>query len=492
MQNSRKYIYWNPKQIAFLNAQQRFKTFLGGRGSGKSTVIAGETRLRMQEMPRAKFFLSSTTYNQILTKTLPAIEAKLMEMGFEENVHYVVGKRPLPSFALPYQPPRKYENTMSFFNGYCIEFLSLDRPDLARGGSYQGGDIDEAALVQKEHFTKVLLPSVRGFRHRFTSHRFGQVNKYTSIPWKPSGYWILEDEQKALSEPHKYLWLESTAWDNVEVLGEEFIRDLERELPYLEYLVEVMNQRIRKTDLAFYHRFDPDRHSYSVKYLYGQGERGVLTAGIRDQHYRYNELLDISFDFSGWFNCATVWQQGRIDKSAAEFCLSQFYVKEDEGRIAELVDKICAHYKGHEFRLARLWGEPRGHDKKADTRESIYDQIASRFQKNGWKTEIRVSAGQVKKHKERNYLMNSILAEDNPKMPLIRFNQETCKDAIIAMQVAEVKDDFQKNKSKEKDRAYPQEHATHFTDTIDYYFSQKHGWKVNSNQNRGPMDATFR
>ncbi len=485
-------MYWNPKQIEFLQSRHPIRTFLAGRGSGKSTVIGGTDLVRMREMPRAKGFLSSSTYNQILTKTLPAMEAKWQEAGMKEGIHYVVGKRPPVHFERPYQMPRKFENCVFFHNGYCREFLSMDRPDLARGGSYQFGDVDEAALVTKEENTLILLPMLRGFRHKFSSELYRQMGYYSSIPWKPSGYWLFDYEDKAKAYPDKYKWLESTALDNIEVLGYDYIQTLEDEMPYLEYQVEVLNKRVRKTPDAFYHKFDPEVHTYQVRYLYDEGERGYYTKGIADPHYTQERLIDVSFDFSGWFNCCTSWQEGNVGKRFVEYCLHQFFVKDGDGKIGELVDKFCEHYKGHKTKLVRIWGEPRGHDKRADTEQTIYEQIRARFLANGWACEIRVKAGQVKAHKERNWFMNDVLAESTPALPIVRINDITCKDFIIAMQVTDVAHDFQKNKTKEKDRAYPQEHAPHFTDTLDYYLMQKHGWRAGNRIERTSMSATIR
>lgn len=455
-------------------------------------MIGGSDIVRMQEMPRAKGFLSSSTYNQILTKTLPAMEERWQAAGMIDGVHYVVGRRPPKHFELPYQLPRKFENCVFFWNGYCREFLSMDRPDLSRGGSYQFGDVDEAALVTQDEKNLILLPMLRGFRHQFNSDLYRQMSYYSSIPWKPSGYWLFDFEEKAKAFPDQYFWLESTAYDNVEVLGLDYIKSLEEELPYLQFQVEVMNRRVRKTKDAFYHNFNPDKHSYSVRYLYDEGPRGYETKGLADPHYRDDQLIDLTFDFSGWFNCATAWQEGKGEKRPAEFCLHQFFVKDEDGKVAELVDKICAHYKGHKNKLVRVWGEPRGHDKRPDTTATIYQQIQSRFVANGWRCEVRVPAGQVKAHKERNTYMNQVLAEENNVLPIIRFNDVTCKDVIIAMQVTEVAHDFQKNKKNERDRAYPQEHAPHFTDGVDYYLTQKHGWRAKSRSMRSPMSATIR
>lgn len=446
----------------------------------------------MQEMPRAKYFLSSTTYAQLLTKTLPAMEAKWNEMGLRDGIHYVIGRKPPRHFDLPYQPPRKYENVVSFFNGYCREMLSLDRPDLARGGSYQGGDVDEAALVAKEHNDRVLLPSVRGFAHKFSSYWYGNVNYYTSIPWKPTGYWILDFEEKAKANPDMYAFVEANAYDNIEVLGLPYIQMLEAELPYLEFQVEVMNRRIRKVKDAFYHRFDPERHTYGIQYVYGSGPRGIEVSGHADPNYDINRLLELSFDFSGWFNCCTVWQEGRLDRiRVVEYCLRQLFVRQEDGKVAELVNKFCDQYQSHATKLVRVWGEPRGHDKTAISTETIYQTITRILRARGWQVDMRVPAGQVKAHKERSEYMNEVFWEGNPALPLVRFCQETCKDVIIAMQVTGIQGDFQKDKSREKDRAFPQEHAPHFTDTCDYYLMQKHGWKL-AGRRRGALSATIR
>ena len=469
--------------------------FLGGRGSGKTTVEGGEQYRNMQQMPRSKGFIASSTYAQLLNSTLPAVEMKWTEMGLVEGEDYVIGIRPPKTFEKALDEPRNYTNVISFQNGRRIQLMSMDRPDLQRGGTFTDGALDEAALVSHDHVTRVMIPSLRGMIREFNTPLRGVFRAYTSIPWKPSGYWALDYEAKAQSDPGMYHWEEASAYDNIDVLGADYLARLEAELPYLEFVVEVMNQRVRKVSDAFYHKFDPEAHSYSVRYLYDEGARGIITNGVMDPHYKQDNVLDLSFDFSGYFNCATAWQDGHItdgrNKRRAEYCLHQFFVKSEEGKVAELVDKICAHYIRHKFKLVRLWGEPRGHDPKPDTPRTMFQQIQDRFISNGWQVEIRVKPGQAKAHKERNYYLNEVLAETNAALPVVRFNDATCKDAIIALQVTAVKDDFQKDKSKESDRAFPQEHAPHFTDTFDYYIMQKHGHRVSLRAARPALSATI-
>lgn len=489
-------VYWNSKQINFLQVIKPYKMFLGGRGSGKTTTEGGEQYRSMREMPRSKGFLASSTYAQLLNSTLPAVEMKWGEMGLVEGEDYVVGIKPPKSFEKCLDEPRKYENVVSFANGRRLQMMSMDRPDLQRGGTFVDGACDEAALVSHDHVTKVMIPSLRGMVREFNTPLRGVFRAYTSIPWKPSGYWSLDYEEKAKSSPDMYHWEEANAYDNIDVLGQDYLTRLEAELPYLEFLVEVMNQRVRKVQDAFYHKFDADRHAYTVRYLYDEGDRGIITTGIADPNYKPDEVLDISLDFSGYFNCATVWQQGHTIEAKAkritENCLHQFFVKSDQGKVGELVDKIAAHYIRHRFKVVRLWGEPRGHDPKADTPRTLFQQIQDRFVRHGWTVEIRVKPGQVKAHRERNYFMNEVLAEASTTLPIIRFNDATCKDVIIAMQVTAVKDDYQKDKSKESDRAFPQEHAPHFTDTVDYYLMQKHGHRTGLRASRPALTASVR
>jgi hypothetical protein len=464
--------YFNAKQLAFFRAPQKIRTLLWGRGTGKSTAIAGINRLKMGHLARAKVFFSSTTYSQILTKTLPPIEAKWQEFGFVEDLHYVVGRKPPKGFAKPYSPPKKYENVITFFNGYTIEFLSLDRPDLARGGSYDGGEIDEAALVKQEHFTKVLLASVRGNRHRFNHHLHQNVNLYTSQPWKPSGYWILEYEEKARAFPHDYYFSRANYKDNIAILGEDWVETMRREMGYLTFLMEVENEQLTKVEGGFYHWLDEEKHCYTPSYAYHLGQRGILVSGPKD--CRPEELLELSFDFGGWFNCVTIYQEDL--RAGVERMIDSLHVEGDE-KVNDLVDQFTERYQHHQFKYVRVYGEPRGHDRRS-TGDTIYTSIRKRLVKAGWEVDVRVQPGRTNNHLERYNFMETIGEEATPTLPKLRINQDNCKDVIIAMQLTEINEKFQKVKKAERDRNYPQQHAPHYTDTVDYYLVQKHAWKL--------------
>ena len=171
--------------------------------------------------------------------------------------------------------------------------------------------------------------------------------------------------------------------------------------------------------------------------------------------------------------------------------INSFYAGTDY-KLDKVVQDITTTYRTHRNKYIRIYGEPRGHD-RLPSLPSIYEQLESMFRKRGWEVEIMVPKGYAtKQHEERREFVNSILAESDRRLPSIRFNEDTCKSPLIAMESTQTKEDGKKDKSKEKDRAYPQEHATHFTDNLDYYLIQKHGWRVTGDREQYDAgEATF-
>lgn len=469
-------VYLNPKQIQFLEAPQKDKTIIAGRGFGKTTLIGAECFLSLSHLPRSREFFCSSTFAQLLTKTLPPIIQFWESMGLKEHRsksdpgHFVVGKKPPVEWETPYSQPRKFDNVISFYTGNCIELLSMDRPDLQRGGSYDRGHIDECALVEKDHIDKILLPSIRGNRHRFKSHMHQQLNRYSSMPWLLKGKYLLNYEDKAKQMPNDYYYLEATAYDNIDVLGEEGIERLKREMSYLIFEVEVMNQRIGRSQYGFYNKFDESVHCYRPSYKYDHdGERPVVVA-MTDRNTL--AAIDVSFDFSGYFKGVVCFQL----VNNTEYMRASFHRKED-GNIDQVVDDMCIAMADQVNKHVNVYGEPRGHDKQA-TGPTIYERIRTRFIMNGWKCEVKVTAQKTEFHEIRYEYINDLLSEEDPRLPKLRINEVTCKDVIISMLNAEVTTAFKKVKKDEENRSFNQAHATHFTDMVDYFFVQKYYYKL--------------
>lgn len=481
MQSKKKRVYFNAKQIAFVRAAQKIKTCIAGRGFGKSTLIALILLFLLKAMPRAKIFFSSTTLEQVKNSTLPPVLEKLAEMGLFEDKHFVIGKNPWSAnskcawFKRPISPVKKYDNVITFWNGFTVVILSAAKPDSQRGGSYDAGIVDEAAFVKRSFWEKVLLKMVRGNLYRFDTPMHHNIFILTSQPRKTEGMWVMEMEEKALSDPMKFLFMWASAKDNALVLGKEWFKTQKATSSHLDYLIEVENIRLKKLPNGFYHRYNEQRHQYKPS-------REIL-GNMLD--VRPNELLEMSFDFSGKFNCATIWQE----QDFVERCVHQFHVK-DNGKIKQLVDDICKHFKHQGFKYVRLWGEPRGRDRNPFDEDDIFTIIRKRFESHGWGAEIMVPTGvATKHHKERFAFMETLMDEEDPRLPKLRINEVSAPNVITSIQGCDIKPDYTKDKSNEKDESFPQENAPHYSDTMDYYLYYKHAWRLSdlSNQRSGTV-----
>lgn len=484
MTTNRRRVYFNQKQIDFVMAPQKIKTVVAGRGWGKSTVISLMLLMMLKAMPRAKVFFSSTTIEQIKNMTLPPVLAKLAEMGIVENRHFVVGKDPwgvnsrCKWFKRPIAPVKKYDNVITFWNGLTVVMLSAAKPNSQRGGSYDAGIIDEAAFVKRAFWEKVLLKMVRGNLYKFDTALHHSIFILTSQPRTSEGMWVLAMEQMAATYPEQYLFVWASARDNQVVLGEDWFRTQKQTSSHLDYLVEVENVRLKKLPDGFYHRLDEDKHCYSP----------IQDSSGRMMDVRVQEMLEASFDFSGKFNCCSIWQE----QDFVERCVRQFYVK-DEKRIRGLVDDVCEHFKGHGFKYVRLWGEPRGRDRNPIESDDIFTIIRKRFEHHGWVAEVMVPERvATKSHKERFTFMEMVMDEDEPLLPKVRFNALACENILLSMQGTDINPDYSKNKAAEKDPAFPQENAPHFSDTVDYYLYYKHAWRLaNDSSGRAGLATTM-
>lgn len=475
----KKRVYFNAKQIAFVLAPQKIKTLVAGRGFGKSTAISLILLFCLKHLKRGKIFFSSTTLEQIKNMTLPPVVEKLAKMGISEGKHFVVGKNPWNDpktawFKQPIAPVKQFENVITFWTGLTVVMLSAAKPNSQRGGSYDMGIVDEAAFVKRAFWEKVLLKMVRGNLYRFDTHLHHSIFILTSQPRTSEGLWVMEMEEKAASYPDEFLFVWASALDNKAVLGDAWFNIQKKTSSHLDYLIEVENVRLKKLPNGFYHKFDEKRHTYTPpKDAFG-----------RMLDVRSDALLEASFDFSGKFNCASIWQE----QDFIEKCVRQFHVK-DEGKIKMLVDNICEHFKSHEFKYIRLWGEPRGRDRNP-IGEDIFTLIRQRFEQNGWTVEVMVQEGvSTKKHKERFEFMDTLMTEDDYRLPNVRFNAAAAPNVIVSIQTTDIMADYSKNKSAEREESFPQENAPHYSDTVDYYLYYKHAWRLSDESNTRPRMA---
>jgi hypothetical protein len=498
--------YHNDKQIAFLDARQRIKFALCGRGFGKSYLIGAHNVDKLHQLPGSKSALVGMTYLHIQTKTLPVIKQCWRDYGMQEY-DFETGEGDFVSFKKPPKkwiknmlaPPDNFNYIISFPNGYHIELVSLANIDYHRGASFQSMDVDEAALCEQEDFTQVLSQTLRGFRHIFEGcSLYRSISLYTSIPWLPSGQWVYEFEKLAEQKPDIYLFMEGNARDNEEALGPDWIEEQRERLPEIQFRVEVMNERISKLPDCFYHEFEDKKHTISRiqinAYYRNQGLTNdqidnlerldaannyqqiwevVNTLGCTNYAINPTMPLDVSFDFNASINTLLIGQENKAIQQFTFF--KELFVKYQS--YLQLVDKFCAIYQGNPCKIVNVYGDRNGNKRDANNGLTYYEQIIQRFKQNGWYAN-HISTGAVEQyHNLRHYVVNELYAE-KPTLPKVRYMQEGCKYTIISILNTPIKDNFKKDKSSEKNMKDRREEATDLSDASDYILYDKFGNKL--------------
>ena len=475
----RKKVYVNKKQSEFLTAPQKIKTFQAGRGAGKTTVIGDETYVYIKEMPGSKGYILGKSFGQILNSFLPEIRASWCKKGILEHFdmrnpgHYVVCKKPPRHFAKPYKVPEDYSYVITFFNGTTIALISFDRPEISRGGSYDWGVLDEAGSIDFEKFGKTVMPLLRGNKHDFRHPRRFSLSVFGSMPWKESGMWIVNKMSRLAEEkPDKYFFLQSSAEDNRAVLGDEYFETQREILDPLTYAREIENKHLDKVPHAFYDYLSED-HLYDPAYVYNYNEVGEKWAVKTDDDVNSNMPLEPSFDFNGAFTSCTVWQDHTKSAIKELRTVNAFWIKNTN--LDVLIDKFCDYYKSHTNKLVNIYGGRDGHTSRVLSSEhSYYQQIGNRFREKGWNPVIAPDHGQTDgAHKNKHIVINTVLREHRPDVPIIRMNATTCEVVFKSMQRTPILPNFKKDKSSEKDVSLQQEYATHLSDTVDNYVLPK-------------------
>jgi hypothetical protein len=487
--------WFNQTQIDFVTALQKFKVAICGRGFGKTTMIALILFLIVKWLPRSKGFLAAKTIEQIEDEILPQIRKKLRRLGFIEGIHFVVGKPPPDWYEKPISPIKNYKGAMIFWNGTICRFLSHARPAGRRGGTYDWGIIDEALEMKEAIFDSVFSQLVRGNLYtfmgkflkkktltdkekeemQFVKSLHHSLFILTSRPKKAFAFWIYRFRKLQEQQPDKYLFLEASAKDNKDALGDDWFKEQKERLSPMQYATEIENEEISKLPDGYFYMLQRGKHTYRPQY---DQSRRMLDI-------RKNDLLELSLDFGGKFNCMTIWQEF----NGTEYLRRQLYVK-NERKTPAMIDDFCQLFADHEYKYVRLWGEPRGNNNDPMD-ETYYAQVQRRLKKNGWMSDVMTPMGyKTAGHSEIYDFLEIVLGEEDVSMPGIRINEDACVETLIALETADVLFDKGLDKSKEKDENFSQELATHLPDTFRYYLFLKYGLKKNSSKRRAGRAET--
>ncbi len=529
LKNPPQKIHQNIPQLLFAAIMAQINIILWGRATGKTEgPMCRFTLHNIQSMPRSNGFLIGTTYEQLLTRTLPPLVAAWEKYGYRENEHYWVQKFPEAKLKIPkaLRIPLRADNYIQWFNGSGIYLVSQDRPGSINGVRTQWGAGDEAKLLNHEKLKNEALLTMAGF-----PDVFGHLSNYLSLlfcsdmPTTSKGTWLIDyksqmDEKtinailmlaqeisrlqhsmqnateltkfrvsKEIARLSNYVndLRKNTVYcsyastvDNIHAIGLEPFKQFRRTLKDLEFQISVLNQRILQVENGFYGLLDEEIHGYNaVNYSHvDQLNHDFKNPAARDCRWdadlRAGAPIDISADYNHAINSVVIGQASGRRYNV----LNSMYVLGSEGKkLKDLAQQFCDYYLYHDYKYVNYFYDNTAIAKSASTDISFADEWYNILAENGWTVNM-IYIGQASSHKSRFLLWQMTFSHDQ-RLSIFRYNLTNCADLQISMQQAKTIQsgiDFKKDKTSERDKAIPPQHATHFSEALDclWYGTQRH------------------
>lgn len=456
-------------------------TLIAGRASTKTTNFSAE---RLQEAvydcPGAPFAWASDTYANLHKNVINSLQEGLRLLGWEENIHYVINKEPPSEWKKKmYNILSSWKNTMIFFNGTNITFISLDRPAIGAGRSYIGIFGDEIKYFPEARISN-LLKAIRGYRAKYGNSPFYQSRTFTSDMADPNNIgeydWMFKlakrnDKKKiidlmqvgfvynqtkleyvaALEGKNKkkielternmqrwekrwvklrkqtsFFWIASS-FINVDILSldwfdEEFAIGLEGVLTNILSIIPKLSAASRfYANLAEKH-FYSDGNNY--EYL------DTLPFGTEPDCRILRYLDTLSPIEAGLDVGNTLWllfgqQKGRIYRILKEmYTLPPQYIR-------EIADEFIRFYEPHKRKILKLY-----YDRAANNYKKIGQDVATQIKKaierdvtgkrTGWIVQpMSIGQGNIGSNAEFNFMME-LMSGKNKSLPQLLIDRTNC------------------------------------------------------------------
>ena len=516
----------NDKSVYF-NTPQRLTQLIGanttvivaGRRTGKTDSIASPFVLRnMQRMPGSTGGIVVPTFKHGLTNTLPGLFAAWKRWGFINGIHYVVGRRPPKSFAKPIIEPSDYEHVISFYNGSCAIIISQDRPGSSNSLTLSWILVDEAKFVDYERLKDETLPANGGIKSHFGHHSCNHSMMILSdMPQIQKGSWFLHYEDKMDKEliatiegtvyeiwrtkeriralnakgvavpPYLKSYLrrldtnlnkmrsvavyykEYSSIENLQLLGENYIKQMKRDLTPKTFQTSILCQRIGIAKDGFYSSMK-ESHKYNASdfaYLdsLGYDFNPNLLDCRADADVNPNAPICIGMDYNANINWIVAGQPNgrRLN------IIKSFYVK-FERKIPALIEEFCRYYANHQNKTVVYYYDTTALGANyAVNEQDFHWVVCHEFERHGWQVED-VYLGNPMRHDEKYLLINQGFAGKQRLMPF--FNRQNNDDLILAVQSAGVtrgRNGFRKDKGGEKLAETEEDLLQHRTDGTDAF-----------------------
>ena len=529
--NSNK-VYFNKPQRLTQLIGANISVIVAGRRTGKTDSIAAPFVLRnMQRMPGSTGGIVVPTFKHGLTNTLPGLFAAWKRWGYIRGIHYVIGRKPPKTFAKPIIEPAEYEHVISFYNGSCAVIISQDRPGSSNSLTLSWLLIDEAKFIDYNRLKEETLPANGGIKSHFGKHSCNHsILILSDMPQTQKGSWFLhykdkmdvevirgiegliydiwklKERMKALKKSGKDVpkamvyqlrhkdkqlnqlrsvatyYKEYSSIENLQLLGENYIRQMKRDLTPLTFQTSILCQRIGIAKDGFYssmrekHKYDASNFEYldQVAQSFFEDTSNILplTSDIDSRADRdCNPLAPICIGMD--YNANINWIVAGQPSGRRLNVLKSFYVK-FERKLPALIDDFCSYYQFHQNKTVVFYYDTTALGSNYAVNEQDFRWvIIHEFERHGW-TVNDVYLGNPMRHDEKYLLINQAFAGKQRLMPF--FNRQNNDDLILAIQAAGVtrgRNGFHKNKAGEKLAESEEdllEHRTDGTDAFDTLF----------------------
>lgn len=514
-----KKVYFNKPQRLTQLIGANTSVIVAGRRTGKTDSIAAPFVLRnMQRMPGSTGGIVVPTFKHGLTNTIPGLLAAWKRWGYIEGIHYVVGRKPPKSFRQPIIDPKDYEHVISFYNGSVAVIISQDRPGSSNSLTLSWLLVDEAKFIDYAKLKDETLPANGGIKSYFGKHSFNHsIMILSDMPQTQKGSWFLHYRDKM--DPELIKTIEATVYEiwrikerirtlnargatvppylkgylrrldrdlnkmrsvavyyreyssieNLQLLGENYIKQMKRDLTPLTFQTSILCQRIGIAKDGFYssmregHKYDANDNQYldTLGYDY---DFSTLDARA-DKDVDPDAPICIGMDYNANIN----WIVAGQPRDRRLNVIKSFYVKFDR-KIPALVDDFCRYYVTHRNKTVVYYYDATalGSNYAVNDQDFHYN-VVKEFERHGWRIES-VYLGNPMHHDEKYLLINNAFAGKQRLMPFI--NRSNNEDLILAIQSAGVsngRNGFRKDKSGEKLAESEEDLLEHRTDGTDAF-----------------------
>lgn len=523
-----KRVYFNkPQRLTQLIAANT-TVIVAGRRTGKTDSIAAPFVLRnMQRMPGSTGGIVVPTFKHGLTNTLPGLFAAWKRWGYLPGVHYVVGRRPPRQFGTPITEPHDYEHVVSFYNGSVAVVISQDRAGSSNSLTLSWLLIDEAKFIDYDKLKDETLPANGGIKSYFGARSYNHsIMILSDMPQSRKGSWFLTYREKMDTEliatieatvyeiwrlksrvkemraqgvePPGYMrnyirnmdrrlnqmrsvavyYKEYSSIENLQLLGENYIKQMKRDLTPLTFQTSILCQRIGICKDGFYSSMR-EGHKYNASDFaaldtaFASAFAGDKTGdkplsnldSSADVDINPDAPICIGMDYNANINWIVAGQpQGRRLN-----VVKSFFVK-FERKLPELVDDFCRYYAPQRCKRVVFYYDSTALGSNYAVNDTDFHRvIVSRFERNGWQVDS-IYLGNPMRHDEKYLLINQGFAGRQRLMPF--FNRQNNDDLILAIQAAGVSRGrlgFRKDKAGEKLAESEEDLLQHRTDGTDAF-----------------------